>query len=167
MPLSDLKLAASVQWTLVGSASAPFAAPSQGPNTVSFKLSGLDLDTWDQGYGVQVTLAGGANRDIDLTVLLNQINEAVTFTGLLALVVKCDLANAATPNGTLVVTPSAAFGFDAITDRVTVQPGGISFVSGSGSVAGYAVDSTHKNLNVANTGTDSIVATVVVVGTTL
>lgn len=165
MPLSDLKIQTAIQWTLTDTVTG-WGSATQGQNAVTFKLGTVDFSAWDQAYAVSVTLAGGADRDIDLTALLNFLNESVTFTAILAVGFKCTSTVAAAPNGKLVVTPSAAFGFNAITDKVTVLPDGAVVVSAPTTSTGYTVDSTHKNLNVANTGTDSIVATVVVVGTT-
>ncbi len=165
MPLSDLKIATSVQFTLTETVTG-WADATQGENALTFNVGDVDFDDWDQAYGVKITLPGGTDQDIDLTALLNFLGESVVFASVLALGVQCALSSSLAPDGLLVLAPSVVNGFDAMTAGLTVKPGGSVVITAPATDAGYTVDSTHKMLNVLNTGADSIIATIAVVGTT-
>ncbi len=165
MPLSDLKVSTTFQFTLAKPVTG-WGPANQGPNAVTFKLGTVDFSAWDEAHGVQFDLGGAASVDLDLTALLNQLNESVSFTAVLALVVKCDPTVATAPNGALSVTPSLAFGFSAATSGLSLQPGGLALLALPTTSDGYTVDSTHKNITFSNTGTDSITVTFAVAGAT-
>lgn len=99
------------------------------------------------------TLASGANEDLNLlSILPDIINPSLTPSKLRALIFVADSLNL----GSIVFKPSASNGFQGPFNGAlgfTIKPGGI-YCNIEPLGAGWALDSTHNSINVANGGAD-------------
>jgi hypothetical protein len=111
------------------------------------------------------TITASSSETLDLAALTDAFGNSIALTN-----VKCIIVQAHTDNVNNVVVGGAASNpfsspFDAGTDTISVQPGGMICLS-THSAGGYAVDdSTAHNLKIANSGSgSSVLYDIIIIG---
>lgn len=166
---SDVQLMMSMKITLNREVSGwPNAV--QGEDSVLLTQAGVDIETWNDAYIAKLTIAGGADVTVDLqnwTDLLFEAGKAFDEVFAIALVVEPSVE--ADDDIMLEVSPGAVdplqWFFRADDEGIRLADGETMMLSKRPTAAvGFPVDAANKTLLFANSGTDSLVATVIVVG---
>ena len=162
MPLTAASFNTVLAWTQ--SKTNPAAGnTNQGPDSQSFNLGGLTVATFNQLYVATFTLAASASQTIDVTSLTNLIGESFSFGHTLTLLIlptgsQCTVQ----PGGT---NPLQWF-FGGTTQSITVTAGGMLAYSEPVAGPGAVVSSSHKTLELTNSGVTSLTVTLVLLGST-
>lgn len=168
MPLDSASLSANCKFSFVVPGS-DWANLTQGNNQITFGGT-IDPTVWNQAYAAVLPIAGGANTTIDLKNFTNLAGETVALTKVLAAVVKNVPTVAASANCPLKITPGTSNGlvwFAGSTDGLVLKASESFELCGNSAGTGVTVDTTHKTIRFANTGTDAATVTVVILGSTL
>ena len=152
MPLTQVGLSAGINWTLARPV-AGFADVVQGGDTAAFDLGGLNLAVWNELFGARYTLGPGATQAVDLRAFTDPAGTAVaTADKVLALLIL--VAGAAADK--LNVKPHGTNGlqwfFGGTAEGINIPGGGMNLFSEGPTGSGTAVDATHKQLLLTNTG---------------
>lgn len=146
MPVTTLTANMVVQFALSKS-NGMFAPTKTALDGIEYNLANLNL-IFDQVYVAELIIPTSTTTTLDLTSLMNLVNESINFTKLLFLF--------AIPSGTdLNVAPGGSNGlqiFGGSSRSVDVPENGALFWGGDPAGTGKTVDSTHKNLAFQNLG---------------
>lgn len=172
MPISALELSALLKFTLTKTVTG-WEDIEQGENEFSLLLTDIDTDVWNQVYAAKHTLAAAGTATIDLRSFTNLAGEAVVMTAALGIAVKFEHSDPTDVAGELTIGAGASNGLaawflpDMVIDAPTAGSTRTLVMCGDTADEGVTVDATHKTIDLENTGTDAIVATVIVIGSTV
>lgn len=165
MPLLDLTLTAALRFTL-GKVVADWPDISQGENSVTTTLTGVDLSDWDQAYAGVLPLAAAGTTTIDLRSFTNLAGESVVLSKVYGIIVKVTATVPASDDCELVIEPGASNGLVWSAADATVWAGQTYLMVDDVGADGTTVDATHRNIKFSNAGADALTATVVILGGT-
>jgi len=162
MPLTAASFNTSLAWTQQ-KANTGQGATTQGPDSESFNLNGLNVTTFNQLYVASFTLAASASQTIDVTSLTNLVGESFGFGHTLTILIlpvgsQCTVQ----PGGT---NPLQWF-FGGTGQSVVITAGGMLAYSEPVAGPGAAVSGSHKTLELTNSGATSLTVSVVLLGST-
>lgn len=144
--LSSLLLNLNLYWSLSRANSSGFGPTTQGTDSLTFNLKGIDVATYNQLVAGSDVVAAAANLDLDLTTLTNLVYETVVFTKAEGIMIRPF-------GGSIVLEPGPTNGLtwflSGTTPTVTIPDGGC-FMYCEGLTGGHTVDSTHKVLRLNN-----------------
>lgn len=172
MPLSNLELSTAIRFSFTTEVT-DWADIEQGENSLASTLAEIDLDVWDQAFATIYNLDAAETATIDLRSFTNLANESVVMTAALGIVIRVTHEDAADTDGELTIGTGAANGFEAwflpnmVIDCPTAGSTRTVVMCGDITDEGVTVDATHKTIDLENTGTDTILVTVVVIGSTV
>ncbi len=157
MPLTLLTANMVVQWAM-SKTNTPFAPTKQGTDGVEYNLADLNA-IFDKVYVASTAIAGSGTATIDLTALVDLVDDPIDFEAVLLLFIL--------PQGSGVnVAPGAANGFEpfGVGKDVDVLENGALFFGGDPAGTGIVVDATHKTLTFTNLSASALTVEIVIAG---
>lgn len=162
MPLTQAGLTNKITWSLART-NAGYRNTSQGPESQSFTLNGLNVNTFDQIATNTYSIASGGFTDVDLTGLTNLVYEEFGLGHVLTLVLQPTVNQ-------VTLSPAPASGlqwfFGGVSDSLTVPASGCFLFTLGASSPGQAVDDTHKFMRLTASGAGATTVDVVILGST-
>lgn len=166
MGLSSVGINAAINWQLARSVG-PFADVTQGPDGANFALNALPVATWNELFAAQYTISASGTQAVDLRSFTDLPGNAVTATAVLAVLVLVTGDAADVLNVKAHGTDGLQWFFENATHGVNVPGGGMFLFSEGSDSAGTAVDATHRQLLLTNTGGADLTVTLVALVSTL
>ena len=160
-------LLAAINWALSRSVSG--LQDMKYPAKRAFSIS-YDFADFDEMFFAQYTMAAAGTQVVDFRSFANLIDPSgtVTATGIAALFIAVQSAVAGSDAVTITLEPGAsdalAWPLTGTAPVLTIENGGVQQIARA---TAFAVDATHRNLLLTNTGADAGLVTVVAVMTTI
>lgn len=168
MPLTAFTFSAAAQFTEAATQSG-FAQSTNGPNNPTYSLLNLNLNTFNQAYSAQLTIAAGAHNEFSLQGFANLVAETVTLQHALfgLFLPSASLSGA---GAQCQVGPGVTNGFTAWWGGTTpvnnVPIGGCLALGHPATDTGDPVTPTADTIRITNPGTGTLVVTVLILGST-
>jgi hypothetical protein len=160
MPLTQASLGLAITYAL-SRANVPFLPTIYGPESKTYELL-PDVTVFNELYAGHLTIAAGANQEIDLQSFVNLALESVVLTKALILVLIPSGANAAVKLEPGTTNPFPWF-LTGTTPGVTVPTGGLLVFA---QPTAQAVSGTSKTLKFSNPGSGALTLDVFLFGGT-
>lgn len=164
MPLQNISYNNALSWSLSKPITG-FSSATQGSDSVSSTLNGINVATYNQLFAAQYALPAAGTQTVDLSAFTNLVGESTGFGHVTLLYVLVTGTNA-----NVAVSPGAANGlvwFFGAADQSVSVPANAAFTFSAGSSGpGAVVDATHKNLLFTNYGSGAATVKVIAVGST-
>jgi hypothetical protein len=163
MPLTNASLTMNLAWAMNRVSAGGYSPLTQGNDSVTYNLGGLDIAVFNQLYAVQLSLATGISQTIDVTSLTNLVYETFSYGHITTIVVL--------PTGSKVtIQPGASnpltWFFGGSTQSVTVPAGGVFLFSTDAGGDGDVAITTNKTLEFTNSGSTPLLCDVILLGST-
>lgn len=139
-----------------------FGNTTEGPDQISFSLSGVNIVTFNQLAALKYTIAASGSQNIDLTSLNNLVCESFSLGHALTIMIL-------PTGGSITLTPGASNGLDwfmGSTSAITITAGGCLAYSEPTAGPGTVVSGPHKVLTLTNNGGTTTTVTLAILGST-